>query len=236
MKTHHTPTRNSNSNSVTVVTPEVMNTMPELAESDSADAAERIRFHIHEAQAHGRCAIAHIIEAGWELALQKQLMGFGQWNAWCEEKLSVSRRTADKYIDAYQRTVGAFRASQRIPLDKKLLKKELEAATVGMEEKTARQAMIEMGIVKPTAGHGGKREGAGRKASGDSVAAQLDAIAKNETLIWAELKGALDTLVRLDAEKDAWRRLSDDHLSQAVAILAEVAKKSSETMMGRLGQ
>lgn len=220
---------------VAVVEPEVMPDMYAPAEPASADAAERIRFHIHEAQAHGRCAIAHIIEAGWELALQKQFMGFGQWNAWCEEKLSVSRRTADKYIDAYQRTVGALRASQRIPLDKKLLKKELEAATVGMEEKTARQAMIEMGIVKPTAGHGGERKGAGRPKKDNSVEAQLDEIAKNEMLIWQSLKGALDTLVRLDAEKDAWRRLSDEHLSTAVAILADVAKKSSDTFTSRLG-
>ena len=222
-------------NEVAVVEPEVMSDMYAPIEPKSADAAERIRFHIHEAQAHGRCAIAHIIEAGWELALQKQVLGYGQWSAWCEEKLSIARPTADRYIAAFQRTVGALRASQRIPLDKKLLKKELEAATVGMEEKTARQAMIEMGIVKPTAGHGGKREGAGRKASGDSVAAQLDEIAKNEMLIWQSLKGALDTLVRLDAESDAWRRLSDEHLSSAVAILADVAKKSSDIFTSRLG-
>ena len=221
---------------VVVVEPEVMHDMYAPAEPVSADAAERIRFHIHEAQAHGRCAIAHIIEAGWELALQKQMLGYGQWASWCEQKLSIARPTADRYIAAFQRTVGAFRASQRIPLDKKLLKKELEAATVGMEEKTARQAMIEMGIVKPTAGHGGKREGAGHPKKDNSVEAQLDEIAKNEMLIWQSLKGALDTLVRLDAESDAWRRLSDDHLSHAVSILADVAKKSSETLMSRMGQ
>ena len=216
------------------ITPVVL---PGMHAPDSADAADRIRFHIHEAQAHGRCAIAHIIEAGWELAQQKQLLGYGQWSAWCEEKLSVARSTAERYILAFQRTVGTQRAAQRVPLEKKLLKKELEAATVGMEEKTARQAMIEMGIVKPTAGHGGKREGAGRKAKGEtaSVAEQLDAIANNETLIWAELKGALDILVRLDAERDVWKRLSDDHLATAVGILADVAKKSSDAMMGRIG-
>ena len=53
--------------------------------------------------------------------------------------------------------------------------------------------------------------------------------------MWSALKGALDTLVKMDAEKDIWNRLDDNHLATAVGILAEVAKKSSETMMNRIG-
>ena len=83
--------------------------------------------------------------------------------------------------------------------------------------------------------HGGKREGAGHPKKGNSVEAQLDAIANNETLIWTDLKGALDTILRLDAERDVWRRLSDEHLSSAVAILADVAKKSADAFTSRLG-
>lgn len=221
-------------NEVAVVAPEVVPSMYVPAEPDSIDAAERIRFHIHEAQAHGRCAIAHIIEAGWELAQQKHLMGYGQWSAWCEKKLSVSKDTADRYIAAFRKTVGALRASQRIPLEKKLLKKELEAATVGMEEKTARQAMIEMGIVKPTEGHGGRREGAGRPKKDADVAAELKAVAKMELVLWASAKGALDALRKLDAEKDFMRRLSDEHLATVSTLLADLAKKAAELLTGRM--
>lgn len=210
--------------------------MYEPAEPDYADAAERIRFHIHEAQAHGRCSIAHIIEAGWELALQKQLLGYGQWSAWCEEKLAVSKRTAERCIAAFQKRVGAQRAANRIPLEKKLLKKELEAATVGLEEKTARQAMIEIGIVKPTENRGGKREGAGckPKEERETVAAKLKAVADNEALLWATAKGALDTLRKLDAEKDFMRRLADDHLATVCDLLADLSKKAAELMAARL--
>ena len=217
---------------VAVVEPEVMPSMYVPEEPDYTDAAERIRFHIHEAQAHGRCAIAHIIEAGWELAQQKQLLGYGQWSAWCEEKISISKNTADRYILAFQRTVGALRAQQRIPLDKKLLKKELEAATVGMEEKTARQAMIEMGIVKPAEGHGGKREGAGRKPK--DVADQIGAVATLEPVLWAAAKGALDTLRRLDVEKDFLHRLTDEHLATVTDLLADLSKKAADILEQRL--
>jgi hypothetical protein len=137
----------------------------------------------------------------------------------------------------FERTVGVLRSEQGVPLEKKILKKELEAATVGLEQKSATQAMIEMGIVKRSASWGGSREGAGRKAKSEAetVAEKLEAIAQNETLLWSALKGALDTLVKMDAEKDIWNRLDDNHLATAVGILAEVAKKSSETMMNRIG-
>ncbi len=143
----------------------------------------------------------HIIEAGWELAKQKRLLGYGQWAAWCEEKLDISQRTADKYIATFQRTVGVERAQQSVSLEAKLLKKELDAATAGMEEKTVRQAMIELGVIKAAKSWGGSREGAGRKAKSESetVAEKLEAIAQNETLLWSALKGALDTLVKMDA-------------------------------------
>ena len=207
-------------------------------EPTSNDPAERIKYHLSQARVAANVAMRHIIEAGWELAKQKQFLGYGQWVAWCEQNIQISRRTADKYIDAFRKTVGAQRAQQSVGLEAKLLKKELDAATVGMEEKTVRQAMLELGVIKPTPGHGGAREGAGRKPKDEAAAVgeKLDAIANNETLLWQALKGALDMLVKMDSEKDVWNRLKDDHLATAVGILADVAKKSSNTMMKRIGK
>ena len=153
-----------NKNSVVVAEPVVVEPLPVFEQCSSNDAAERVRFHLSHARVAGRVALAHIIEAGRELALQKQLLGYGQWNDWCDNNIEISRQTADKYIETFQKTVGVQRAAQQIPLDKKILKKELEAATIGMEEKTVRQAMIEIGVIKSHASWGGKRDGAGRKA------------------------------------------------------------------------
>jgi len=164
------------------ITPEVIPNAWDFEEPVFEDAAERIRFHLSQAKSAATAALKHIIEAGWELAQQKQLLGYGQWNAWCEQKLSIERHTADRYILAFQKTVGAARAAQRVPLDAKLLKKELDAATEGMEEKTVRQAMIEIGVIKPAAGHGGKREGAGRPAELPTPSA-----AANAKAIWSEV-------------------------------------------------
>lgn len=168
---------------VIVATPTVVEPLPVFEECQSANAAERVQFHLAHAREHGRCAIAHIIEAGRELALQKQLLGYGQWAEWCENNLEIAQKTADRYVETFQRTVGAARIEQGVSLDKKILKKELEAATVGMEEKTVRQAMIEIGVIKPAGSWGGKRKGAGRPAASENdVLSDSDAA----TVMWRE--------------------------------------------------
>lgn len=171
---------------VIVATPTVVEPLPVFEECQSANAAERVRFHLSQARVAGRVALAHIIEAGRELALQKQrLLGVGQWRSWCNESLDISHDTADRYISTFQRTVGAARIEQGVSLDKKILKKELEAATVGMEEKTVRQAMIEIGVIKPAGSWGGARAGAGRKAASEPL--PQTSAAENAKAIWAEV-------------------------------------------------
>ena len=170
---------------VIVATPTVVEPLPVFEECQSSNAAERVRFHLSHAREHGRCAIAHIIEAGRELALQKQLLGYGQWAEWCENNLEIAQKTADRYVETFQRTVGAARIEQGVSLDKKILKKELEAATVGMEEKTVRQAMIEIGVIKPAGSWGGARAGAGRKAASEPL--PQTSAAENAKAIWAEV-------------------------------------------------
>ena len=52
--------------------------------------------------------------------------------------------------------------------------------------------------------------------------------------MWASAKGALDTLVQLDAKRDVFRRLSNEHLAQVAGILADLAKDAGEMLKQRL--
>ena len=226
-----------NKNSVVVAEPVVVEPLPVFEECKSSDAAERVRFHLDEAKKHGRCAIAHIIEAGRELALQKQLLGYGQWATWCDNNLEITQRTADKYIETFQKTVGAARLEQGVALDKKILKKELEAATVGMEEKTVRQAMIEIGVIKSHASWGGKRDGAGRKAKDAPTAEEeviaLDEVANSPALLIAAIREPISTVYKAWRERDVFAKIDMSDLALVTASLQELATAATAALKAR---
>ena len=224
-----------NKNSVVVAEPVVVEPLPVFEECRSGDAAERVRFHLDEAKKHGRCAIAHIIEAGRELALQKQLLGYGQWSAWCDQNLDIAQKTADRYIETFQKTIGAARLEQGVALDKKILKKELEAATVGMEEKTVRQAMIEIGVIKPNPAHGGKREGAGRpkKDEAADISAELDEVANSPALLIAAIREPISTVYKAWRERDVFARIEMSDLALVTASLQDLATAATAALKAR---
>ena len=224
-----------NKNSVVVAEPVVVEPLPVFEQCSSNDAAERVRFHLSHARVAGRVALAHIIEAGRELALQKQLLGYGQWNDWCDNNIEISRQTADKYIETFQKTVGVQRAAQQIPLDKKILKKELEAATIGMEEKTVRQAMIEIGVIKSHASWGGKRDGAGRKAKDAAAdeAAALDEVANSPALLIAAIREPISTVYKAWRERDVFAKIDMSDLALVTASLQELATAATAALKAR---
>ena len=224
-----------NKNSVVVTEPVVVEPLPVFEECRSRDAAERVRFHLSQARVAGRVALAHIIEAGRELAIQKQLLGYGQWKTWCEGNLSVSLDTADRYIATFQKTIGAARLEQGVALDKKILKKELEAATVGMEEKTVRQAMIEIGVIKSHASWGGKRDGAGRKAKDAAAdeAAALDEVANSPALLIAAIREPIATVYKAWRERDVFARIEMSDLALVTASLQDLATAATAALKAR---
>ena len=224
-----------NSNAVVVAEPVVVEPLPVFEECESKDAAERVRFHLSQAREHGRCAIAHIIEAGRELSLQKQLLGYGQWNDWCDNNIEISRQTADKYIETFQRTIGVQRTAQGVSLDKKILKKELEAATIGMEEKTVRQAMIEIGVIKSHASWGGKRDGAGRKAKDAAAdeAAALDEVANSPAVLIAAIREPIATVYKAWRERDVFAKIDMSDLALVTASLQELATAATAALKAR---
>ena len=224
-----------NKNSVVVAEPVVIEPLPVFEECKSKDAAERVRFHLSQARVAGRVALAHIIEAGRELALQKQLLGYGQWRAWCNDSLDISHDTADRYIATFQKTVGAARLEQGVGVDKKILKKELEAATVGMEEKTVRQAMIEIGVIKSHASWGGKRDGAGRKAKDAAAdeAAALDEVANSPALLIAAIREPISTVYKAWRERDVFAKIDMSDLALVTASLQELATAATAALKVR---
>jgi len=72
------------------------------------------------------------------------------------------------------------------------------------------------------------------KAEEEDVAAEIEAAANAPALLWASAKGALDTLLRLDSEKDFLRRIGDDELASAAGLLAELSRKAAEILAPRL--
>lgn len=224
-----------NSNAVVVAEPIVAEPLPVFEECESKDAAERVRFHLSQARVAGRVALAHIIEAGRELAIQKQLLGYGQWNAWCDSNLEISRWTADKYIETFQRTIGVQRTAQGVSLDKKILKKELEAATVGMEEKTVRQAMIELGVIKSHSSWGGKRKGAGAKKKDEAadISAELDEVANSPALLIAAIREPIATVYKAWRERDVFARIDMSDLAVVAASLNELATAATSALKAR---
>ena len=224
-----------NKNSVVVAEPVVVEPLPVFEQCSSNDAAERVRFHLDEAKKHGRCAIAHIIEAGRELALQKQLLGYGQWNDCSDNNIEISRQTADKYIETFQKTVGVQRAAQQIPLEKKILKKELEAATIGMEEKTVRQAMIEIGVIKRSGDWGGKDRGQGRKKKNEAadISAELDEVANSPALLIAAIREPISTVYKAWRERDVFAKIDMSDLAVVAASLNELATAATSALKAR---
>ncbi len=233
----NTPTLKHSNTVSGSVTPEVVGSAYEIEECNSTDAAERVRFHLSKAHVAANVAMKHIIEAGRELAIQKQLLGHGQWIDWCATKLEISYKTAERYIDTFQRTIGVKRIEQGVSLDAKLLKKELDAATVGMEEKTVRQAMLELGVIKRPSGWGGGREGAGRKSKAkdeaEEVSAQLDAVVNSPALLIASIREPLATVYKSWRERDVFARIDLKDLGQVAATLKELANAANDALKAR---
>lgn len=224
------------------IEPEVLPPLGEIENPDYTKPGERISYHISMGQYHGRVAFAHLILAGWELAVQKQAIGYGGWAAWCAGNLHISSKTADRYVLLYQKTVGAARSEAAIPLAKRVTSKELEAATVGMEGKSATRVMVDLEIIKREDWGGDRSDKAaknghkvGRKPKDDAaVAAELKAVAENESVIWASAKGSIDNLVQLDSGRDMFHRLSGDHLAAVAGLLADLSKKAAAALEQRL--
>ena len=177
---------------------------------------------------------AAAILAGWVLSVARSTCAHGQWLSWLEQNVTFARRTADNYMTLYAQTIGAARAAARRPvaLTVEPTMRELESAAHDVDGKSLSALYKSTRLIAVSDNWGGKREGAGNKKK--DVAAELKAVTEHEAVIWSSAKGSLDTLVQLDAERDVFRRLTNDHLATVSGILADLAKKAEEILKQRL--
>ena len=223
------------------VEPEVMPPLGKIEEPDYTKPAECINFHLGMAQHHGRVAIAHLIVAGQELAKQKQVLGYGGWNEFCEKELSINRLTADRDVKFFYKVIVERRVAG-IPFDKRVTNKDLAEATVGMEGKSATRAMIDLGIIKRNPNHGGdRREQAaanghrvGRKPDDAPTAEEevvsLDEIKDTPAVLWGLCRDPLHKLNDLERERHFIDRLEFVELSEVYSILKGLFEAADKAM------
>ena len=199
---------------------------------------EKANFlHAYSIEASKRSTGAAIL-AGWVLSVARSTCAHGQWIEWLDKNVSFNRRTAQNYLTLYAQTVGARRAEMRrpIPLTTPPTVDELEAAAHDVDGKALSALYKSTRLIAPSANWGGAGRGQGRHAKSTDAAAELEAVATLEPALWAELRGALDDLVRIDADRDVFRRLSDDHLAQAARTLADLSKAAAAALQQRITQ
>ena len=176
------------------------------------------------------------ILAGWVLSVARSTCAHGQWIGWLEKNVCFTHKTATNYMSLYAQTLGAARATARRPiaLSVEPTAEELEAAAHDVDGKALSALYKSTRLVATSENWGGAGRGQGRKAKNADVAEALKAVAANESVLWASAKGALDTLVQLDVQRDVFHRLSNDHLATVSGILADLADKAAKALEQRL--
>ena len=102
-----------------------------------------------------------------------------------------------------------------------------------MEAKSLTGLYSQLKLLKRPEGHGGKREGAGRKPKKEDVAAKLDEVLESEVATWAIVKAAIDELVRADVEEKL-QRLSDVHLAEMIQELNRIVVAAQDIISLRM--
>lgn len=198
---------------------------------NTVDVAERVKAHLAAAALFGRLSLGHAIAAGWLLHSQRIHTPWGEWGNWCRDALGVTQQTANNYIGLFAATVGAARKVDGIPFENYITKREMESATLGMEDKSVTRAMVELGVVKRNPDHGGPRLNSGRHPK--NVVKEVEEAAKDPDLSWAEAAGWLKGLREFGIESDGFGNLADDDLETVVAMLAELSRRAGDILSAR---
>lgn len=200
------------------------------------DAAARINYYHALSKQAGALAVRAALAAGLEL-VRVQIARPGRlFDEWVEANCSFARRTAFHYMATVRATIGAEDALGRLlegsDDDRRAAVEDYAAQT---DQRSLAELYADLGIVHRTKSNwGGARPGAGRPVK--DAAAALGEAAALEPALWAAARGALDGLVRLDAERDFLHRLTDDHLAAAAQALLDLSTKASRALTARIAQ
>lgn len=199
---------------------------------------EKANFlHAYSVEAGKRSTAAAIL-AGWCLSVARESCAHGIWYSWLEKNVAFSKRTADNYMSLYAQTVGASRAALRrpIPLAEEPTMAELEAAAHDVDGKSLSALYKSTRLIATSDNWGGAGRGQGRKPKDADVAAELKAVTEHEAVLWASAKGALDTLLKLNSDRDLMHRLSKEHLAHIATMLDQLAQKATKLLVERMGE
>lgn len=199
---------------------------------------ERINFLHKLSVESGKASIAAGILAGWELSKVRQACDHGSWLTWLQKNTEISVQTARNYMTVYAKTLGASRAAlpQPVPMETPPTPKEIKAASANAEANSITALYAQLHLIKRNPKHGGSREGAGRKAKAEgeeAVAAELEAVGQTPALLWASARGALDTLVKLDHDRDFLSRLTNEQLAAFSETLSPLLEKAASILADR---
>ncbi len=198
---------------------------------------QRINFLHKLSVASGKLSIAAGIMAGWELSRAKAKCEHGYWLNWLTANTEISPRTAQRYMDVYEATLGATRAALPEPIsaDVAPTAAELNEAAANVDASTLNGLYSQLKIMKQSGEWGGKREGAGRKAKeeAEDVSAQLDAVVNSPALLIALIREPIATVYKAWRERDVFARIDLEDLGQVTASLNELANAATAALKAR---
>ena len=193
-------------------------------------------LHSYSVEASKRSAGAAIL-AGWVLSVARSTCAYGQWNAWLKNNVSFSEQTARNYLSLYAQTLGAQRAAMRRPiaLDVQPTEDELEAAAHDVDGKALSSLYKSTRLMAVNPGHGGSREGAGRKKKDEAatVEEQLDEVANSPALLIAVIREPIATVYKAWRERDVFARIDMEDLAVVAASLNELATAATSALEAR---
>lgn len=219
--------------------------MPRPAET--LDRAGRANFFHRLSREAGAVAIRAALAAGVELLEARRELA-GGFVKWVQAKCAFGVATAYRYIQLAEATLPEAAVPALLEGSDEDRTRAVEEAASAADSRTLTDLYADLGIVRRTPSRmGGRRNEAaeanghrvGRppkdaKAEAEAVAAEIEAAANAPALLWASARGALDTLVKLDSEKDFLRRIGDDELATAAGLLADLSRKAAEILAPRL--
>ena len=201
--------------------------------SGALDRAGRANFFHRLSREAGAVAIRAALAAGVELLEARRELA-GGFVKWVQQKCAFGTSTAYRYIQLAEATLPEAAVPALLEGSDADRERAVEEAADAADSRTLTDLYADLGIVRRTPSKmGGARPGAGRKRRDADVAAEIEAAANAPALLWASAKGALDTLVKLDSEKDFLRRIGDDELATAAGLLADLSRKAAGVLKGR---
>jgi predicted DNA-binding protein (UPF0251 family) len=178
-----------------------------LPDPDAAlDRAGRVAFYHGLACSAARVSVMAAIAAGVELIRAKAEAEHGMFQSWVEKNCEFGRSTAYKYMSLAEGVLGdrlpaLVEANSRAPAVALI-----EAHASDTEARSLTELYADMGIVRRTAGLGGRRPGAGRPRAAENLTPdEIEARARADA---TQAANDVANLLELICRQEMWRGLA----------------------------